>query len=376
MSTNVSQIPIAGQQVIAPPTNDQHLFGPKTDFLLLGGGSLIFLVLIRYAAGIDWATSFFLTMMLANIVNHPHFAHSYQIFYRDFGKKLTSYPAELRWRYLVCGIVVPLVLISFFASTVLSESPRVLGIAVNLMGFFVGWHYVKQGYGMAMVDAVLKKAFYSDSEKKALLRNAYATWLLSWLAANYILSTDRSYFGISYFAIPIPVWVVGLAGALSAYTTLKVFSALKERRANGKPIAWNGLISYIVSLYVWLLMFREPVMALWIPLFHSLQYLAVVWRFETNRSRSIESTIRPGIRFWLFIAIGIGLGYLGFWMVPNLLNAYVPYSKELFGPSLFLFIFWIFINVHHYFLDAVMWRRGNPDVQAHLFSHQAKALNS
>jgi hypothetical protein len=33
-----------------------------------------------------------------------------------------------------------------------------------------------------------------------------------------------------------------------------------------------------------------------------------------------------------------------------------------------VFLFYIFINVHHYFLDNVMWRRGNPDVQKHLFA--------
>jgi hypothetical protein len=31
-------------------------------------------------------------------------------------------------------------------------------------------------------------------------------------------------------------------------------------------------------------------------------------------------------------------------------------------------MFYIFINIHHYFLDNVMWRRGNPDVQQHIFA--------
>ena len=43
-------------------------------------------------------------------------------------------------------------------------------------------------------------------------------------------------------------------------------------------------------------------------------------------------------------------------------------NKRAFGPSLFLFMFYIFINIHHYFLDNVMWRRGNPDVQQYIFS--------
>ncbi|TIN05539.1 MAG: hypothetical protein E5Y14_32990, partial [Mesorhizobium sp.] len=68
-----------------------------------------------------------------------------------------------------------------------------------------------------------------------------------------------------------------------------------------------------------------------------------------------------------FIIIGSILGILGFWLVPIALSALIPYNKEVLGSSLFLFIAWIFINVHHYFLDNVMWRRGNPEVSKYLF---------
>ena len=50
------------------------------------------------------------------------------------------------------------------------------------------------------------------------------------------------------------------------------------------------------------------------------------------------------------------LGALGFWGLPILLDNLVPYNQEIFGATVFFFMFWIFINVHHYFLDNVMWR--------------------
>lgn len=37
---------------------------------------------------------------------------------------------------------------------------------------------------------------------------------------------------------------------------------------------------------------------------------------------------------------------------------------------MFLFVFWIFINVHHYFLDNVIWRAENPETRQHLFAHR------
>lgn len=362
MSTVVTQIPISRTSA------GSYLFGPVWDFLLLGGGSLFALLALRVSFGSDREWALLVTLSFASIVNNPHFANSYQIFYRDFRKKLTSYPVELRWRYLVSGIVVPLGLTAFFTTAILTESTRVLGIGANLMFFLVGWHYVKQGYGMAMVDAVLKKAFYKDEEKKLLLANCYTTWIFSWWLINYLLSnSQKQYFGISYFAIPMPLPLLSLAGIACAYSTLRVAGMFWKRMSEGQPVAWNGVIAYGVSLYAWLLI-RDPIILLWIPFFHSLQYTAVVWRFEINRGRSVVGHMRPALRFGLFAALGIAFGYFGFWVVPQWLDANIPYSREFFGASLFMYVFWIFINVHHYFLDTVMWRRGNPDVSKYLFS--------
>lgn len=348
----------------------RYLFGRAWDFWLLGGGSLIAL-LVLYWAFHEKGRGFSLamTLFLANFVNHPHFAHSYQMFYRDFRNKLMRYPSALRIRYWVSGIVIPVALLAFFVLTIVSESVRLLGMAANLMFFLVGWHYVKQGYGMAMVDAVLKRAFFTEQEKKGLLQNAYAVWLFSWLLVNYLAGNKQaSYFDIPYFVFPIPLAILVAAGFLCAWTSVRSIYLLSKRQAAGQPIAWNGMLAYGVSLYAWLLV-RDPFMLLWIPLFHSLQYMAVVWRYEINRSQAQSSSARPALRFALFSIVGFGLGYLGFWFLPEWLNANITYSKELFGSYLFMYVFWIFINVHHYTLDAVMWRKGNPDVQAHLFTH-------
>ncbi|TIP53695.1 MAG: hypothetical protein E5X56_33085, partial [Mesorhizobium sp.] len=134
-------------------------------------------------------------------------------------------------------------------------------------------------------------------------------------------------------------------------------------------------------LYAWILFVGiNPLWLLVVPALHSLQYLAVVWRYQTNveRDRSdaatepkfkVLSILGPMYRLRVlgFIIIGSILGILGFWLVPIALSVLVPYNKEVFGSSLFLFIAWIFINVHHYFLDNVMWRRGNPEVSKYLF---------
>jgi hypothetical protein len=351
----------------------RHLNGPVSDFLLLGGGSLLGLFALRWAMdGETWAGAWSAgtTLALANIANNPHFAHSYQLFYRNFGAKLTEYPRDLRLRYWLCGVVAPLALAGAMAWTIAAGQPRALGLMVNVMFFLVGWHYVKQGYGMAMVDAALKRAFFTEAEKRALLRNAYVVWLLSWLLLNRMLAgAVGTYWGVEYAFIAIPAPLAWLAGVAAAACGLEVAWRLLLRRRRGDAIAWNGLLAYAASGYVWL-MIRDPVLVLWVPLFHSLQYLAVVWRYERNRIQALDPhEMLPELRLAGFYAIGLGLGYLGFWLLPRYLNAHVPYDRALFGTGLFFFVFWIFINVHHYFLDTVMWRKGNPDVQRYLFAH-------
>ena len=87
----------------------------------------------------------------------------------------------LRMRYVFAGVVVPAVLVSFFAISMAHEDPRMLGNGANIMLFLVGWHYVKQGYGMLIVDSVLKRQFFTEVEKKVFLANAYACWIYYWI---------------------------------------------------------------------------------------------------------------------------------------------------------------------------------------------------
>lgn len=372
----MSSIPTTPEAAAPPPIQDRYLFGPYLDFALLGGGSLIALLALRLFLGGDndariWSLG--ATLAIANIINHPHFAHSYQIFYSGFRNKLssTAYSPELRARYLHIGVTAPILIVCTMAAMVMTESARALGLIANAMFFLVGWHYAKQGYGMAMVDSVLKRRFYGDKQKKWLLNNAHATWVFAWLLVNHLIhQSTREYWGVEYFVIPAPFWLLCISGTICIATFAALIYQLREQKSRS-GIAWNGLLAYCVSIYAWLLI-RDPIILLWVPMFHSLQYMAVVWRFQSNKTRATQliiagQPVSPTIRLVMFAALGFTLGYLGFWTLPEILNGNVPYNQEVFGTMLFFYLSWIFINIHHYLLDTVMWRKGNPDVSRHLF---------
>ena len=370
----------------AAPRSGGYLFGPIFDFLTLGGGSVIVcgLIALLLPKGIPTFQQAVLITVLMTAINQPHFAHSYQIFYRNFRQKAfgATHPGALRIRYIIAGLIVPVALIAFLAGAAISGNVRVLALGANLMFFLVGWHYVKQGYGILIVDSVQKRLTFSERAKAIFRLNGYACWMVAWLALNHALSQPNPYLGLTYFtfAIPQPIYSASIAVAIG--TTLATAWVLARRwREAGGTLPWNGLVAYLTTLYLWVIFVRiNPLVLAVVPTFHSLQYLAVVWRYQLNAGGTPGS--RPPLlrHIWpaapwpamaAFVAAGVVLGFLGFMGLPRLMDAVVPYNKHLYGGGLFLFMFYIFINVHHYFLDNVMWRRGNPDVQRYIFARAA-----
>ena len=386
--TDATQAGVLSREVAAPrpvtaAARPGYLFGPVFDFLTLGGLSIFVCgaIAILLPRGIPGAQQAVLVTLLMTIINQPHFAHSYQMFYRNYREKAfgASYPAALRLRYIIAGIVVPAILVAFLAGATLAGNTRLLAYGANAMFFLVGWHYVKQGYGILIVDSVQKRIMFSDNEKIILRANGYACWMVAWLAINHAVSSRNFYISLNYFSLPIPAWIYRFAIAVLAVTSLAIASVLVRRwREAQRQLPWNGVIAYLTTLYLWVIFVRiNPLVLAVVPTFHSLQYLAVVWRYQLNAGAQTASQPVPSLlarflpaslnSFAPFIAVGILLGFLGFYGVPRSIDAIFPYDKHLFGPSLFVFSFYIFINIHHYFLDNVMWRRGNPDVQQYIF---------
>jgi hypothetical protein len=381
--TNLADVSSAPFVAAAPARDKRFLFHPLIDFFCLGGSSLLILPFLFVLPEADYRAPLATTMLLvAHLINHPHFAHSYQIFYRGFRAKALQpdLGRVMQARYLFAGVAVPAALLIFCAVSIMKGDARLLGYGGNLMALFVGWHYVKQGYGMLMVDAVLKRRFFKDDEKKVFLVNSYVVWIFAWLSVNDRIS-ELQLWGLQYYTFAFPTPVILAAGAAAIAMGAAVLFVLYSRwRSGGVPV--NGVIAYLVSLYLWLLFVRaDPLWLLVVPALHSLQYLVVVWRYELNYERGrVGAHEAPGaplvarifgnryyVSMALFVLGGCLIGYFGFWGMPMLLDRVIPYDKGTFGPTMFLFVFWICINVHHYFLDNVMWRRENPDTKKYLF---------
>lgn len=365
--------------------NQRAFFGPWLDFLFMGGGSLIALPLLAALIPDSALPQVgFAIIVLAIVINHPHFAHSYQIFYGHYREIMRTPDTDpkFRRRYLWSGVGVPALLIGYFALAIGWSEPEMLRYSVNGMMFFAGWHYVKQGYGMLMVDAAMKRSYFSDIAKTVLLVNSYACWAASWLVVNRVVA-ERDFLGLSYYTFPVPDQAMTAALiVLGLTTTMSLLILAQHVRRHGAAFPITGTAAYAAALYMWLFMNYDPELGALIPAFHSVQYLYMVWRYRLNVEADAPDAALPvevlnaelpvnrrSARFFAYVLSGTLLGFLGFWAVPAAMDHFVPYDKALFGSNLFLVMIWVFINVHHFFIDTAMWRKENPHTLQHLFSH-------
>jgi hypothetical protein len=127
-----------------------------------------------------------------------------------------------------------------------------------------------------------------------------------------------------------------------------------------------GLSAYLISIYFWLIGRLDPALLLLIPMFHSLQYLAIVARLERNRS---SGSTKPWLRVLAFYLSCVVVGYFGFWLLPEWLNGFSVFQADALSvAAVSTFSIWVFINIHHYFIDNVIWRKENPETARWLFA--------
>lgn len=373
------------------------LVDPTTDFLLVGGAGA--LMLVFYAALTWWWTgqgladkaqwledrSHWWAAYAAFAVNFPHFAYSYLLFYPGYAQRLTGTETTLisKIRLAIAGIIVPLAIFAYFVFAWKNQNAKYLAWGVMAMVFTVGWHYVKQGYGVLITLSLYKNVFYNDWEKRILYVNGYAVWIYTWCRTNSVTGV-QPYYDVTYDVTAYPEWVVTGALILSWITSAAAGGVLlKHWLYDKKGLSLNAVMGYVAAIYLWVMLpYMNMAFYVFIPMFHSLQYLPFVYKFKKSefmRARhapegDARKTHRRALAWLLlFTAAGFALGALFFDTIPKYADAHIwsldgnPMSFIDLDPQFFLISFIVFINVHHFFIDSAFWRRDNKDVQQYLF---------
>ncbi len=352
---------------------------PQTDNtfyinMALGGFSILFMAACWIF--IDRGVSLFnisqIAFAAAFVANHPHFASSYMLLYSDFRKNIFK-----NIKYFWAAVVVPAALFSYLLYCLLAERADLLGYSINAMFFLVGWHYVKQIFGVVVVTSALKRFFYSKNERNIILANLFSIWGISFFnSQTYIGNFD--FYGIKYASFGFDnVWLkVSYAVFVISLITMIAIHVKKYIQEGTLPV--SSAVVAMLSLYAWYLpAFSHPHFAYLIPFFHSLQYLVFVWFFKKNQVKAnlpAEDVVvrrQEWVRqFYGYIAVSLILGAMFFEFIPKNLDKIYKFTEAGLGTNPVLVAFLLFINIHHYFIDNVIWKSANPEVKKHLFMHE------
>jgi hypothetical protein len=353
------------------------------EFFLVGGATpLLFPVawLLRRSFGLDEAELAvgFVMFHAAFVVNDPHFAVTYVLFYRDFvGRAFGgAFGSGLRVRYVVAGIAVPFGLAAWAVAALATKSAVALGLLIQLMFFLVGWHYVKQGFGVMVVLAARRGVRFARGERLALLAHALAGWAYAW-ASPADPGTEVEEKGIVFTTVVHPIGLERLTGAVFAATACAVVVVLvhKWRREGRLPIV-TPLTALLCSIWSWSIYSSiDPLVVYVVPALHSAQYLYFVWLMRRGEAREREGPpwfeTSAATRLGVLAVSALGLGWILFHGAPSLLDDLLvsrlsrraPAAPMALGPTPYFAALYTFVNIHHFFMDSVIWRRDNPETR-------------
>jgi hypothetical protein len=333
-----------------------YIINKYVDWACVGGISIILYILITvtqtnlhdYNIGV-------IALILASFINNPHFIASYGLIYIDERKKLLTSAY-----HFFSGIVVPIILFLVISYAFLTKNVNAVGLLVNVMYFFVGFHYVRQIYGVSLISLAKARIFLPSWMKWALNISLVPAWLVSYLNGATAYVSNNQLIAPSFTFYSIPYTMPGLDPIFKSINTPLFFIAVA---------VWVAVVGYIIYRYkqipvTFIIAFAS--ISLWhypifynsgffylIPLFHSLQYLLIVGSVKRNQLLAIGS--------WKTVAQYafnvIALAYIFFHVLPENLDQYIPYDKAVFGSTIFVAVFLLFINIHHYFIDAAIWRK-------------------
>src|SRR5437867_7363150 len=352
----ISCVPMSLHTAEVASRRSPSILSPIVDFLCVGGLSLIVFVplllsgrsdLVLIGAGAQaW---------LATAINMPHFMASYRLVYRS---------REMILRHKWASIYVPTLLLLYIIVAIWEAqySPVLVIVLITVSSAYLAWHYTGQVWGMMASYAYLDGAKFEKTER-ILIRTSLRI-LLAWHVTWFLYTQLRDPSKVR------PAYVLLSAGTLIAFALGAAGLVMMRRRTGQLPPA-RALVAWI-ALFVWYaVMARDPKAIFWIQIAHALQYLAFPIRVEMNRTAAASE--RSGRRFAAHMA-AYGLALL---VVSYVVAQVVPATAmsvvgNVFGeepsraaPVLIL----MFINIHHYFTDGVIWKISNPEVRRELFAH-------
>lgn len=360
-----------------PVAASHPLIEGRVDALLGGGFSLaISIAVIIWGAfsesKMDLALGFVTTYLFTDLlINGPHFMASYRILY--------SKRQNFR-RHPLVTLVLPVFAISLLgyvgywgllntssdpaSAMPVAKAPNVMLFLTYLAPVFLGWHYVGQAWGTTACFAYLS-GFRMNPTQRKLIRFGFISlfaYHVTWACASMeILEQLFPLQRAGEFMIKALMSLCRVLVLASFFAGLWGFVQVSQESKRRIPatvwLPWVATYSWYVMVDVY------PQSFFLLQIFHALQYLMFPARVEINEHRT--SHVRQHMLYY-YLALVL-IGYVAFeWTT---LLAKIDAESQTGTMILLGTATMMCINLHHYFIDAVIWKIRDPEVRESLFGH-------
>jgi hypothetical protein len=293
------------------------------------------------------------------IITAAHFGLSYHLAYSEGAPALRKRPFALAVGPALLALTL-VVLVAVSLAEGASSVARVTSALITSVYLMTTWHYIKQVYGVGRVGAAFGGVSLGPAAVRVLRFGLYPLWALG---AAQVLVQGSGYrfagFRVGFSLLPAhAIDALRIMAVAAAVPTAIVFAQLRRRTGMRLP---SVLVAPYVAAFLWLGLAPNPVWTfLLLAPFHALQYLAVGHRAELAVAADRPGT--HGVAWWLNVFVGAACGglLLSRWL-PQMLDAHLGTGG---GTLLFAAAFFVFLNLHHYLIDAVIWRSSGELVKA------------
>jgi hypothetical protein len=284
-----------------------------------------------------------LTVALAWMSVGPHYAATYRRAYTS-REIIRAHP------WVTIAVPIALAIISGLALW----KPVLIGLpffAVYVI--WAGYHYSGQSLGLAMLYPLRQGARLELREKRLLALPLYVSWILSLLGLFRLTASPRNaayeLVRRAYPGQPLPPWLMAVGLAVLAASFLGVAIVARARRARGVPLPWPTY-AVLSAQTLWF------TVGLWnpffnitlVPIFHSLQYLAITGWHSANGKKEAGPRHLAGYLFSVLL--------LGFAITPGAFMLCAAAGGGAQDHLVYAATAATFINLHHFLLDGRIWR--------------------
>jgi hypothetical protein len=245
---------------------------------------------------------------------------------------------------------------------------EIINYLINIMYLTVGWHYTKQIYGCMMVYARIDNYKLSMFQRRLIRWNLFGIWFLSF-TGNNVGFEFRTYYEADYYTLNLPVFFATLSAIyLGVSFCMTLYFVFWKNRANHGTWPSANMLVPFVSMYIWWLplfhqneFYRNAV-----PFFHCLQYLVFIEKVEWHKSQNMVH--QKQVAYRTAVVLGLILsGFLFFEYIPSTLDHHFDTMNQ-FGLWIYFIFFGVFLNIHHYFIDNVLWKLDDSELREAIFS--------